>query len=182
MITHKIENKEQLCDIVENLHQKTNILVKAYACAVLSAGIGFNLRPLFYKQRILPAYYTMFCDINSNLCYILSYLYHVMSTTIVCTYAIGVDGLFFSLLSYAYIEIEAIKYSLKHLDINENVEEREDIIWAQFSMLVEQHNIVLKLSILHVAACNWNFYYTSKLIGCVILFCIKHVNFYNIIS
>lgn len=114
-----------------------------YGFLQLLSLLAFMTKPFVMGQRVLPSEGYMPCDIQGDACYIFAYTLNCYVGIYSILVILSTDGLFWSLLSCGYIDMEYIKHVLLHLKINITVKGDDPEVLQQIAFIVEQHNQIL---------------------------------------
>nr|XP_022906690.1 odorant receptor 4-like [Onthophagus taurus] len=135
---------EECKNIVSNIHAQTAKGFKTMLILLFLTCFTFCIKPLVMIQTLSIPWHTI-CDSNkSHTCFYLNYFMEVLGFIFMCVTISGFDGLFFGFLTMAYCELEKIKYGINNLkDVKNGVNDQKALM-DRVSMLVYQHNLVLK--------------------------------------
>nr|QBB72974.1 odorant receptor [Protaetia brevitarsis] len=116
---------------------------RIYTFIVTWALFAFITKPVVKRERITPSPAHYFCNIETLYCYVLQYTAQCWAATYTIYILVSVDCLFWSLLSYAYLEMEHIKDILLHLQVNKQRVGDDWEVLEQISFVVEHHAQIL---------------------------------------
>lgn len=116
---------------------------RMYTYIITWALFAFITKPVVMHRRITPSPAHYFCDIKTMHCYVLHYTVQCWAAIYTIYIMTAVDCMFWSLLFYAYLEMEHVKDILLHLKVNkqrvgDDWEVLEEIVFA-----VEHHGQIL---------------------------------------
>nr|QBB72992.1 odorant receptor [Protaetia brevitarsis] len=117
-----------------------------YIFIIITGLTALAVKPIVLKERSLPSPWYPVCDIQTSItCYVTCYMILCITGIILVIILLSVDLLFWSMLAYAYLEMECIKYKLLHLRIDKNASGDDANSLSQIASCVKHHNQVLTL-------------------------------------
>lgn len=115
-----------------------------YVLIIIAGLSALALKPIALKERSLPSPWYPVCDIQASItCYVTCYMILCITGISLVIVLLSIDLLFWSMLAYAYLEMETIKYNLLQLRINKKTSGDDKDSLKQIASCVEHHNQVL---------------------------------------